>query len=259
MRARPRSGDGGQRPGTSPRRSSAASIACDWRFRDDDRDRLADIAHGVYGQHRVRREEEFATRRGSSAALRAGWSAPGCAGSGAARPLPRRRRSAPRARRARRAPPPHRSRRSPACACGDRTMQAWTWPGRLKSAAYRPRPVSSRASSRRGTDFPMPLRRQRLARTQKGHDPPPPPRTRSCSGGERSGFRDAAQSCIAPRLDAPLRRAGNAGVPRLGRNCPSKGVRTEPCRSRRCGAARGGALPSRNWRAPGAAARGCPT
>ena len=44
-----------------------------------------------------------------------------------------------------------------AYACGERRMYAKTWPGKLKSAAYRPLPVSSRTSSRRGTDLPMPL------------------------------------------------------------------------------------------------------
>jgi len=37
-----------------------------------------------------------------------------------------------------------------------RTHVAYACPGRLKSLAYRPRPVNNRESSRRGTDFPMP-------------------------------------------------------------------------------------------------------
>src|SRR5207253_2085033 len=44
-----------------------------------------------------------------------------------------------------------------ACAWGERKRYAGAWPGRLTSSAYCPLPVSSRASSRRGIDLPIPF------------------------------------------------------------------------------------------------------
>ena len=42
-----------------------------------------------------------------------------------------------------------------ACACGERTIAACAWPGKLKSSVKRPCPVTSRASSWRGMGWPM--------------------------------------------------------------------------------------------------------
>ena len=58
---------------------------------------------------------------------------------------------------------------------------------------------------------------------------------------------------------ASMRRFGEASDAGVQRADFRKRVRTAPCRSRRCGAARGGGRPSRNWRARGAAGTGCPT
>src|SRR5712664_327836 len=43
-----------------------------------------------------------------------------------------------------------------ACACGERTMAAYTWPGRLTSSLKHPLPVSRRESSLRKTGIPIP-------------------------------------------------------------------------------------------------------
>ena len=43
-----------------------------------------------------------------------------------------------------------------AWACGLRSRQAWSWPGRLMSSVYLPLPVRKRRSSLRRTDAPMP-------------------------------------------------------------------------------------------------------
>ena len=43
-----------------------------------------------------------------------------------------------------------------ACACGERTMTAYAWPGWLMSSTKRPLPRNRRGSSKRDTDCPMP-------------------------------------------------------------------------------------------------------
>ena len=157
------------------------------RFRDDNRDRLADIAHRVLRPAPGAARGRTPSRRGFSAALRAGWSAPGCAGSGAARPLPRRRRSAPRA------PPAAASAAAAsiatiaACACGERTIAGMDLARQAEIRGVPPPSGQQPDILAPRHRFPDAPGRQRVTRFQKGHDPPPPPRARWCSRARVAG------------------------------------------------------------------------
>ena len=115
------------------------------RLGDHGRDHLADVAD-------LRRRAACGARRGGRW-CRAPGSACGPATASGCRRC--RRPSPPPARRAAPAPPSSSMPRTRAWACGLRTMAACATPGISRSSTKVPRPVSRRASSRRGIGAPM--------------------------------------------------------------------------------------------------------
>ena len=117
------------------------------RLGDDQRDRLADVAHLVAGQQRLRRKGErlaglhVGFHRGTHRLQPIGVGHP--------------RRSAPQARPASHGPPSHRSARSAHARAASAAPPRAPAPSKRRSSRYAPWPVVKRASSRRLGVSPM--------------------------------------------------------------------------------------------------------